>query len=114
MKNKKEIRNKFRSEVLSRDEFKCVVCGKTGSKLDAHHITNRNLMPGGGYVKENGISLCDLPNGCHWKAELFSKYNSWFLVKEYGESILELSPENLYKRINSNYDLAYRKSSYLK
>ncbi|APR81162.1 Hypothetical protein A7982_06509 [Minicystis rosea] len=38
-------------------------------KLDAHHITNRNLMPAGGYVAENGIALCDTPGGCHEKAE---------------------------------------------
>lgn len=29
--------------------------------LDAHHITDRNEMPNGGYVPENGISLCKTP-----------------------------------------------------
>lgn len=37
--------------------------------LDAHHITNRNLMPNGGYVKENGASLCKIEKNCHLKAE---------------------------------------------
>jgi hypothetical protein len=34
--------------------------------LEVHHITNRNLLPKGGYVKENGITLC--PSD-HEKAE---------------------------------------------
>ena len=57
MKSKKLIRQKFRDEVFGRDGYKCVFCGKTNN-LDAHHITNRNEMPNGGYVKENGITLC--------------------------------------------------------
>jgi hypothetical protein len=32
-------------------------CDTTGI-LEAHHITNRNEMPNGGYVVENGITLC--------------------------------------------------------
>jgi hypothetical protein len=37
--------------------------------LDAHHITNRNELPNGGYVKENGASLCKVGKNCHLKAE---------------------------------------------
>lgn len=51
-------------------------------------------MPNGGYVKENGISLCDIENGCHMKAEM-NEYTS----------------DYLYELINSNYELAYKKSN---
>lgn len=101
--SKKSIRNKFRESVLERDNYKCKMCGDTNSKLDAHHITNRNEMPNGGYVLENGITLCDKPNGCHMKAEMYNISTEPF----------EYSPENLYKLINSNYKLAYKKSEML-
>ena len=71
---KKQIRQKFRDAVFARDAFTCRVCGFTSTperaeeELDAHHITDRNEMPNGGYVAENGISLCD---ACHAKAEAF-------------------------------------------
>ena len=54
--SKKEIRNKFRTEVFKRDNYTCQVCGYGPFKiepeniLDAHHITDRSLMPNGGYV----------------------------------------------------------------
>ena len=69
-------------------------------------------MPGGGYVKENGITLCDKPNGCHMKAEMYHKYTKSFIEKNYKDCI-GYSPENLYKKINSSYELAYKKSEKL-
>jgi len=81
---KKAVRKAFRTGVFSRDRYRCVVCGRAGLDrqggndhlayhqedgpvdLDAHHITNRDLMPNGGYVPENGITLCP---DCHIKAE---------------------------------------------
>ena len=112
---KKEIRNKFRNEVFERDGFRCKMCGDNNSKLDAHHITNRNEMPNGGYVLENGITLCDKPNGCHMKAEMYNKYTVSFLKKrsDLHYKYQEYSPENLYKKINSSYKLAYQKSERL-
>lgn len=92
MKLKKQIRDKFRNDVFTRDNHKCVICGISNVKLDAHHVTNRNLMPNGGYVKENGITLCDVENGCHFKAE-----------------IGEYTPEELYKKIKSSYEIALKK-----
>lgn len=44
-------------------------------ELDAHHITPREQMPKGGYVKENGISLCE---DCHIKAEEWLKDHERF------------------------------------
>lgn len=72
MSNKKEIRTNFRNRVFKRDKYTCRVCcyqstpEKAIEELDAHHIINRNLMTNGGYVLENGISLC---KDCHLKAE---------------------------------------------
>ena len=76
MSGKKRVRAAFRSAVLERARYRCDMCGKPGKDrqggdshskfhaddpslvpLDAHHITDRNEMPNGGYVKENGISL---------------------------------------------------------
>lgn len=71
---KKQVRQKFRAAVFARDGFACRACGfastpeRADEELDAHHITDRNEMPNGGYVAENGISLCA---ECHAKAEAF-------------------------------------------
>jgi 5-methylcytosine-specific restriction endonuclease McrA len=54
---KKLIRQKFRDMTFARDNYKCKICGCGDKTLDAHHITDRKLMPNGGYVKENGINL---------------------------------------------------------
>lgn len=68
---KKKIREAFREAVFTRDGHKCRMCGRPDCKLDAHHITDRNELPNGGYVKENGITLCDVEGGCHMKAEQY-------------------------------------------
>lgn len=52
-------------------------------------------MPNGGYVSENGISLC---SECHIKAE---------------ESRQGYSASELYSVINSNYDKAVKASTKL-
>ena len=71
---KKQIRQSFRNAVFARDGFACRGCGQRSSperaedELDAHHITDRNEMPNGGYVVENGIALCAV---CHTQAEAF-------------------------------------------
>jgi len=100
--DKKKVRDKFRSDTFTRDKFVCVVCKARKADflrfLDAHHITNRDLMPAGGYVKENGISLCP---PCHEKAEVFHNTG----VAEPG-----FSPDDLYKMIGSSYDVAVKES----
>jgi len=42
--NKKLIRENFRNAVFKRDGYKCVLCNDKESKLDAHHIENRNIF----------------------------------------------------------------------
>ncbi len=89
-KKKKRIRNKFRTAVFWRDHNSCRVCGAPGGNLNAHHITDRNEMPNGGYVVENGISLCPV---CHEKAEQFHAI---------GVSADGFSPNQLYNLIGSS------------
>jgi|SRR3972149_976869 len=98
MSNKKEMRRKFRDSVFSRDKNVCRVCD-TVTTLDAHHITDRHKMPNGGYILENGISLCSY---CHEKAEEFHKT---------GTTINGFGPDDLYKLIESSYELAYKNAS---
>ena len=124
MKRKQIIRDKFRNEVFQRDGYKCRVCGRNDVKLDAHHIEDRNEMPNGGYVKENGITLCKeaKPNlsalvdgredefhtlSCHMRCEQYhiSEGENW----EEG-----LHPNDLYNKINSTIELAIEKSKQLK
>ena len=92
---KKAIREKFRNDTFGRDGHKCVFCDRTDN-LDAHHITDRRLMPAGGYVKENGITLCPTH---HLMAEEWNRteQQSW---------ITNFHPNDLYKRIGSSYEMA--------
>ena len=103
---KKLVRERFRNEVFDRDSNKCRVCGwslQTNEvHLDAHHITDRSLMPNGGYVKENGISLCP---ACHERAEEFHST---------GTARPGFAPEDLYGLIGSSYERALRASERLK
>ena len=103
---KREIREHFRSSVFKRDKNTCKVCNtkRKTEDLDAHHITDRSKMPNGGYVLENGITVCK--QDCHFKVEMFHIYEGeqW----EPG-----LHPNDLYKMINSSYELAISKSEEL-
>lgn len=100
---KKKIRENFRNEVFKRDKYKCLIC-KSNENLNAHHIIDRNEIVSGGYVKENGITLCE--DVCHIKAEQFhiTKGESW---------IDGFHPNDLFKLINSSYDIANKKASEL-
>lgn len=104
---KKDIRKNFREAVFTRDKKTCLVCGfkyDDVSSLDAHHITDRDEMPNGGYVKENGISVCKVD--CHFKVE-------WFHITEGSEWEPNLHPDDLYKLIGSSKELAIKKSEKL-
>ena len=105
--SKKKIRETFRNEVFKRDKNTCKVCNKKYADvemLDAHHITDRHEIVSGGYVKENGITLCK--EACHMRCEKFhiSGGSEW----EAG-----LHPDDLYKLIGSSKELAIQKSNEL-
>lgn len=94
---KKARRNAFRIAVFTRDRFCCVMCGLQATEstavllLDAHHVTPRDEMPGGGYVVENGATLCRAR--CHDEAERGRP-----------------SRARLYKRVRSSYERAHAAS----
>lgn len=96
----KQWRKQFNEDCLKRDENKCVFCGKT-ENLDVHHILDRHLMPNGGYVKENGITLCEEH---HWKAE---EYHMG------GDPEAGFYPMDLWNKIGSSYEEALEKSNKL-
>lgn len=115
---KKQVRSDFRKAVFHRDRYRCRVCGRKihfGTAgviedildlLDAHHVMPREDMPGGGYVKENGICLCKVgepvaQRSCHEKAE------EWLKT---GEGEEGYDPDSLYRLIGSSLDLALRAS----
>ena len=107
---KKATRKAFRDAVFARDNHRCVMCGASNVALDAHHIFPREDMPNGGYVKENGITLCDVWGGCHARAEatlqgkahypgfthqeLFAKINSSLLQAKLAASTLKTTPRS--------------------
>lgn len=93
---KKLVRQRFRDQTFTRDKHQCRVCGVKDQPLDAHHVTDRNDMPNGGYVPENGISLCPT---CHEKAEVFHST---------GTALPGFSPDDLYRLIGSSHEKAVR------
>lgn len=62
-------------------------------------------MPNGGYVKENGVTLCkgDNESSCHEKAEMVLK----------GKPIPGFFPDDLYTLIGSDRDRAFQESEKL-
>lgn len=117
MNKKQLIRFRFRQVVFTRDEFQCRICGLKPvdeEDLDAHHITSRDDMPNGGYVKENGITLCKV---CHAKAEIALQW--WNRVDHLNpewscpSGCNELLPNALYSLIGSNRLIAEQESAKL-
>lgn len=99
MNQKKLIRQRFRTDVFERDKGLCRKCDEPA--VDAHHITDRNDIVNGGYVKENGISLC---SKCHEIAEMHH---------EISETEEGYYPDDLYKIIGSSKELAIEMSEKL-
>ena len=64
--------------------------------MDVHHITDRKEMPNGGYVKENGITVC---RPCHLDCEQFHITGGTRWVKG-------RHPSDLYDLIDSSKALA--------
>lgn len=92
---KKQIRASFRNAVFKRDQHRCRVCNYHG-RLDAHHITDSNEMPNGGYVLENGIALCEV---CHMMAEQYH-------ISGGTDYPLSWHPTDLYRKIGSSKEQA--------
>ena len=75
--SKKDVRKKFKDSVFKRDNYTCRHChftygiNSSDAYLDAHHITDRNEMPNGGYVVEGMRGLIGVPS---------FEYNTAFLL----------------------------------
>ena len=98
---KKRVRQQFRESVFARDGHACRICSRRDALLDAHHITDRNEMPCGGYALENGISLCP---ECHERAEAYHRT---------GTALPGFAPSDLYARIGSSHAAAVAASERL-
>jgi 5-methylcytosine-specific restriction endonuclease McrA len=96
MNRKKKIREDFRDTVFARDKSTCRICGKTNAPLDAHHIMDADYFDNGGYVEENGISLCA---ECHLSAEKYHMTNAQ-------QWVFGLHPDDLYRMIDSSFEKA--------
>jgi hypothetical protein len=107
---KRLVRERFRDGVFKRAGWRCQGPGcafasapeRAVQELDAHHVTNRNDLPNGGYVVENGIALCA---PCHQKAEVFHQT---------GRAHPGFSPAELYAVIGSTLEKARASSLRLK
>lgn len=117
-KKKRATREEFRDAVFRRDKYKCQGADCIGKDtprvgqsltssgvhaLQAHHITDRTLMPNGGYVKENGVSLC---GPCHAKAEVFHETRG-------RECVVWYHPDDFYRTIGSSKEAAKEASKRL-
>lgn len=105
---KRDVRAAFRLTVFTRDLHTCQVCGKRWTaadaapdlgRINAHHIVDRHEFTNGGYVQENGITVCDGVDSCHMKCERFhiTGGKAW---------VPGLHPDELYAKIGSSLDLA--------
>jgi len=118
--DEKKWRAAFRKAVLERDGYKCKVCGFSGDdkNLDPHHITDRHDIVNGGYVLENGITLCKVRGfgklSCHEYAEAALK-ESCLGSRAHGMSVsgalafmeaARFVPGRLYELIGSNFEKA--------
>jgi len=66
----------FCKKVFARDNFKCVICGKSGW-INAHHLDGWNWFIAGRFDTNNAVTLCAGKNSCHNKFhELYGKGNN--------------------------------------
>jgi len=64
---------KWRSEILRRDNYTCVLCG-LNENLEADHIKNFHFYKQLRFDLSNGRTLC---HGCHIKTDDYA-YKSWY------------------------------------
>ena len=53
----------WRKAVFARDNYTCLICGKVGGLLNAHHIRSYAKYPSLRHDVTNGVTLC---NSCHY------------------------------------------------
>lgn len=111
---KQQIRMDFRRSVFERDGYRCVTCGRQSTpqrvedEMDAHHITPREQITGGGYVPSNGATLCK--KQCHLLAERELERPATSLPPATSDFFRRYTPAALYEAIGSSLDKAIRDS----
>jgi len=68
----------WRKMIYKRDGYRCVICGKTGGKLNAHHIRSWKDFPELRFDIDNGITMCQ---SCH---ELVYRETPLFAIRKLG------------------------------
>lgn len=63
----------WRKGVMGRDKFKCRVCGRKNTDLEAHHLDGWNWCIAKRYDVGNGITICD-QKGCRAHTMFHDKY----------------------------------------
>lgn len=53
-----KVYKEWRRYVFKRDKYKCQLCGRSGGKLEAHHIIPKRLDPSMVLDANNGVTLC--------------------------------------------------------
>jgi len=91
----KQLRKQFNQKCLDRDDHRCRFCGSPDAVV-VHHITDRHEMPNGGYVEQNGLTLCPVH---HKDAELFHETDG-------GTWVEGMNPDDLYKMIETTKEKA--------
>lgn len=81
-----------------RDNFSCVICGRRGIYLEAHHKNSYSAFPDERYDLDNGATLCkDHHDGFH---QLYTKQNNTVEQFEEYQEICEI----LMKIAEKKYD----------
>jgi 5-methylcytosine-specific restriction endonuclease McrA len=72
----------WRKAVFERDDYTCMLCGKRGGVLEAHHILPFAYYPELRYEKSNGQTMC---RKCHDRTKIpYNKMRDKYLksIKE--------------------------------
>lgn len=83
----------WRTKVYERDGYRCVLCGRTGIRIDPHHILPKALFSALKYRVSNGATLC---RRCHRRTfrkelqfveilvtKIFGGMNKWILLRHW-------------------------------
>ena len=66
----------WRKSVFERDGYRCLICGKVGGRLNAHHIRSWKDFPELRFDVDNGMTMCQ---SCHY---LVKKETPLFAIKK--------------------------------
>lgn len=72
LKDKRHI--EWSKAVRSRDNSKCIACGKKTKWCNAHHMDSYDWAVSLRFEVSNGVTLCSGRNGCH--TDFHKKYGN--------------------------------------